>query len=173
MGGPAAPQADPDRHRPRPRRTARRHSAAAARAGSICLSCTWCPRQTESSRCFSTLRTRRTCHRWWSRENILAANSKLAISDSIAEVTGPSAGGVLVQILTAPIAIAFDAVHLSLVSAFSLALIRKPEAPPERAADRKHMLREIADGLDFCWHNIYLRPMILRMATGAFSRGSS
>lgn len=104
------------------------------------------------------------------RENILAANSKLAISDSIAEVTGPSAGGVLVQILTAPIAIAFDAGSF-LVSAFSLALIRKPEAPAEAVTDRKHMLREIADGLHFCWHNIYLRPMILRMATGAFFAG--
>ena len=82
------------------------------------------------------------------RENILAANSKLAISDSLAEVTGPSAGGVLVQILTAPIAIAFDACSF-LVSAFSLALIRKPETPPEPVAGRKHMLREIAEGLRF------------------------
>jgi MFS family permease len=104
------------------------------------------------------------------KENILAANSKLAISDALAEVTGPSAGGVLVQLLTAPIAIAFDACSF-LVSALSLALIRKPEAPLETTVDRKHMLREIADGLDFSWHNMYLRPMILRMATGAFFAG--
>jgi MFS family permease len=104
------------------------------------------------------------------RENILAANSKLAISDSIAEVTGPSAGGVLVQVLTAPIAIAFDAVSF-LVSAFSLALIRKPEAKPAPVAGRKHMLREIAEGLQFCWHNPYLRPQVLRMGTGSFFVG--
>jgi MFS family permease len=104
------------------------------------------------------------------RENILAANSKLAISDSIAEVTGPSAGGVLVQVLTAPIAIAFDACSF-LVSAFSLALIRKPETAPEPAAGRQHMLREIAEGLQFCWHNPYLRPTVLRMGTGSFFVG--
>jgi len=104
------------------------------------------------------------------RENILQANSKLAISDSIAEVTGPSAGGVLVQILTAPIAIAVDAISF-LVSAFSLALIRKPEPRPDKAAGSSHMLLEIAEGLRFCWHNPYLRPMVLRMGVGAFCIG--
>ena len=103
-------------------------------------------------------------------ENIVQANAKLALSDSMAEITGPGAAGFLVQALTAPIAIAFDAISF-LVSAFSLALIRKPELAPERAA-HSHILLEIRDGLRLVWRNQYLRPMALRSATAAFFMGS-
>ncbi len=105
------------------------------------------------------------------RENIVPANAKLAISDSIAEVVGPGGGGVLVQVLTAPVAIAFDAVSF-LVSAFSLGLIRKREARADKPAATPHIFREIAEGLRFCWQNEYLRPTVLRTAVGAFSIGS-
>jgi predicted MFS family arabinose efflux permease len=104
------------------------------------------------------------------RENIVQANAKLALSDSIAEVTGPGAAGFLVQALTAPIAILFDALSF-LVSAFSLALIRKPEPAPERVAG-SHILHEIRDGLHVVWRSPYLRPMALRSATAAFFMGS-
>jgi predicted MFS family arabinose efflux permease len=103
-------------------------------------------------------------------ENIVQANAKLALSDSMAEITGPGAAGFLVQALTAPIAIAFDAISF-LVSAFSLALIRKPELAPQRAAD-SHILLEIRDGLHLVWRNQYLRPMALRSAPAAVFMGS-
>jgi len=104
------------------------------------------------------------------RENIVQANAKLALSDSMAEVTGPGAAGVLVSALTAPIAIAFDALSF-LVSAVSLALIRKHEPAPERV-EGSHILREIQDGLHVVWRSPYLRPMALRSATAAFFMGS-
>jgi predicted MFS family arabinose efflux permease len=104
------------------------------------------------------------------RERIVQANAKLALSDSMAEISGPGLAGFLVGWLTAPIAIAFDAVSF-VVSAASLALIRKHEPAPERVAG-SHMLREIADGLRCVWHSAYLRPMALRSATAAFFMGS-
>lgn len=104
------------------------------------------------------------------RENIVQANAKLALSDSMAEVTGPGAAGFLVQALTAPVAIAFDALSF-LVSAASLALIRKPEPAPQRA-EGSHIFREIGDGLRCVWRSEYLRPMALRSATAAFFMGS-
>ena len=42
-------------------------------------------------------------------ENLLEGNSKLTLSESIAGVVGPGLTGVLIQALTAPIAILFDA----------------------------------------------------------------
>lgn len=68
------------------------------------------------------------------RENILEGNTKLALSDSVAEFAGPTLAGLLVQVLTAPIAILFDALSF-LVSAASVALIRKAEgsAPRDQA----------------------------------------
>lgn len=104
------------------------------------------------------------------RENIVQANAKLAVSDSTAEIVGPGLAGFLVQALTAPMAIAFDAASF-LVSAASLALIGKPEEMPHRA-DGSHILREIAEGLRFIGHSPYLRPMALRSATAAFFIGS-
>src|SRR5260370_7557656 len=44
------------------------------------------------------------------RENLLEGNSKLAMSTAAAEIAGPRLTGVLVQFLTAPTAILFDAI---------------------------------------------------------------
>jgi Na+/melibiose symporter-like transporter len=103
------------------------------------------------------------------RERLVAANAKLALSESIAEVSGPGIAGFLVTALTAPIAIAFDAVSF-VISAFSIALVRRPEPPPAERADT-HILSEIAEGLRTTWHNPYLRAMALRSSTAALFMG--
>lgn len=102
---------------------------------------------------------------------LLEANSRLALSESIAEVAGPPLAGVLVQTLTAPIAIAFDAVSF-LVSAASLVWIRRPEPPPAPTASaQQHILREIHEGLRFSWRDRRLRALLLASASGAFFGG--
>jgi predicted MFS family arabinose efflux permease len=98
-----------------------------------------------------------------SAENILEGNSKLALSSSIAGIIGPGLTGVLVQAITAPIAILFDA--LSFVgSALSLSWIRKPEARPQRAS-APHIGREILEGLRASWQEPVLRAILLRRAS--------
>jgi MFS family permease len=64
-------------------------------------------------------------------DQILEGNSKLAMSSSIAEIAGPGVTGALVQLITAPIAILFDAVSF-LISAALLVAIRRREPPPAR-----------------------------------------
>jgi len=88
------------------------------------------------------------------RANLLEGNSKLAMSGAAAEIAGPSLTGILVQTITAPVAILFDALSF-LVSAFSVALIRKPEAGPSRAAERSHPIA----GLRFVLAHPLLRPL--------------
>jgi MFS family permease len=80
------------------------------------------------------------------RKQLVKANSGLALSDSLAETTGPAAAGPLVQLLGAPVAIAVDAASF-LASALGVGLIRKPEAPPRPAAERRTVRAGITEGL--------------------------
>jgi MFS family permease len=104
-----------------------------------------------------------------SPENILEGNSKMALSESIAGVMGPGLSGLLIQALTAPIAIMVDAVSF-LVSAVSIGLIRKPEPSPV-SSGAPHIGREILEGLRASWHEPILRTLLLRTATAAIFLG--
>ena len=104
-----------------------------------------------------------------SREHLLEGNSKLAVSESAAGVAGPALAGVLVQWLTAPIAILFDAVSF-LASAFSIALIRRPEPEPERRPEPR-IVGEIVEGLRAAWKHPVLRALAQRTATASFFLG--
>jgi Transmembrane secretion effector len=64
-----------------------------------------------------------------SRTQLVDGNSKLTASTSVAAVAGPSLGGTLVQLLSAPIAVAADAFSF-LVSAVCHALLRVDEPAP-------------------------------------------
>src|ERR1019366_1152634 len=101
--------------------------------------------------------------------NILEGNSKMALSESIAGVIGPGLTGVLIQALTAPIAILFDAISF-LGSALSVWLIRKPEPRPEPSA-APDIGREIMEGLRASWREPILRTLLLRAAMAAIFGG--
>ena len=90
------------------------------------------------------------------RDRLVEANSALAASGSAAEFMAFGISGFLVQALTAPIAIAVDAVSF-LVSAVLLGSIRRAEAPPPPAADREPVFSEIRDGLRLVIHDPVLR----------------
>jgi MFS family permease len=101
------------------------------------------------------------------RKNILEGNSKLAVSSSLAEVTGPGLGGFLVQTLTAPVAILVDGLSF-LVSAGSLIWIRKPELSPVPTEADRPLLNEIRAGLSFVFSHPILRPLALYEAQTRF-----
>lgn len=101
------------------------------------------------------------------REHLVEGNARLAISDSAAEVVGPGLAGLLVQILTAPIAILFDAVSF-LASVTSLLLIRKPEAPPTPAINYQPILKEAEEGLLAVIHQPVLFALAATAATSSF-----
>jgi MFS family permease len=87
------------------------------------------------------------------RDELIEGNSKLQISASAAQITGPAIAGVLIDVVKAPMAIVLDA--LSFVwSAFFVWLIRKPEPPVVHPADaagekRPSILSDVKDGLRF------------------------
>ena len=93
------------------------------------------------------------------RERLVDANSALAASGSAAEFMAFGISGFLVQIFTAPIAIAIDAVTY-LVSAILLGSIRREEPPPPKPEDREPVLTEIRDGLSLVLHDPILRAFV-------------
>jgi Na+/melibiose symporter-like transporter len=90
------------------------------------------------------------------RERLVDANAALAASGSASEFVAFGVSGFLVQLLTAPIAVAIDALSF-VVSALLLGSIRHREEPPPLKADREPVLAEIRDGLRLVIHDPVLR----------------
>jgi MFS family permease len=94
------------------------------------------------------------------RDELVTANSALSASGSVAEVSAFSIGGVLVQLLTAPIAIAIDAISF-VVSAVVLGTIHRPEPRPAPPVERTSIVAEIVDGLRPIAHSPILRTIVI------------
>ena len=104
------------------------------------------------------------------REELVEGNSKLQASGSVAEVAGFGLAGLLVQLLTAPLAILVDALTF-VVSAASLLLIRRAEPPPRReghAGAEQGVWREIGQGLATLWRMPAVRAIAGATATELF-----
>jgi len=97
------------------------------------------------------------------REHLVEGNAKLQGTQSVAQVAGPTAGGLLVQALTAPYAILLDALSF-LWSAVWIGTISAREPKPERAPDR-NLVREIREGLTFVLGHRLLRAIAACTAT--------
>ncbi|HAF08794.1 MAG TPA: hypothetical protein DCK98_01765 [Chloroflexi bacterium] len=93
------------------------------------------------------------------RPQLVAANSRLQASSAVAQVAGPSLGGILVQALSAPTAMLFDAATF-LVSAAFLVRIRAHETMRPRDAGRS-IWHEITEGVRWMRdHEIVFRCVI-------------
>src|SRR5947199_5063564 len=100
------------------------------------------------------------------RESLVEGNSKLAMSDSLAEIGGPAVAGPLVQLISAPFALFFDALSF-LFSACCLGLIHTPEPPPIALEQRKSIWSDLIEGLRLVLKNPLLRS--LAGSAGIFS----
>ncbi|MFF7440986.1 MFS transporter [Streptomyces sp. NPDC008122] len=92
-------------------------------------------------------------------ERLVEANVALEASRTVTAAGGPGAGGALVAAVTAPVALAVDAVS-HLVSALLLSRIRRPDPRPVRAAGAG-LREEIAEGLRFVARDRLLRALTL------------
>ncbi len=92
------------------------------------------------------------------RPDLVRANGALAATSSAMEFAAFGIGGFLVNLLTAPIAIAVDAVSF-LASAALLGSIRRPEPPPPPASEREPVMHEIREGLRLVVQDPVLRGL--------------
>ncbi|HLI66140.1 MAG TPA: MFS transporter [Caulobacteraceae bacterium] len=94
------------------------------------------------------------------RGDLTDANAKLSVTESVAEMGGPALAGVLVQVLTAPIAMAVNAATY-LVSALFLAGIRHREAAPPPTEQKTSLRADLAIGLVVALRQPLVRPLFL------------
>jgi MFS family permease len=102
------------------------------------------------------------------RPQLADANSKLETSNSGAQLAGPGIAGLLVGAITAPYAIAVDAVSF-VGSALLLGVIRRIEVLPEELASARRRMRvEIAEGLRYLVRHPLMRPLMVWVAVNNF-----
>ena len=85
------------------------------------------------------------------RKRLVEANAKIALGETSSALVGPGFAGALVQLLTAPFAIAFDAITF-FASAWMLRRLNLPNDAPTATA-RRSMWAEIHEGLLLVWRN--------------------
>jgi MFS family permease len=96
------------------------------------------------------------------REDYVDANSLLNGSRAFSYVAGPSVGGVLVQLLSAPTALLADGASFA-ASALFLTRIRAQEPPLEPATGG--MWAQVKEGMRFILGHSILRPTLASVAT--------
>jgi MFS family permease len=102
------------------------------------------------------------------RRALVEGNSKLEISRSAAQLGGPGLAGLLIDLISAPVAILFDAISF-IGSALFIFRIRKEERAPERDAEAKPRMRtEVAEGLRYVFRHPFLKNIAACTATFNF-----
>lgn len=97
-----------------------------------------------------------------SRERLVEGNTRLAMSSSVATIAGPGLAGLLVQLVTAPLALLVDACSFA-ISVVALLTIGAREPAPRPAATaggrRAGIWQEIGEGLRVVLGNRILRAI--------------
>jgi MFS family permease len=91
-------------------------------------------------------------------EQYVEANQKLGVTQSTTDVAGPGVAGALIGWLGPPTALIVDALSY-LASLAGLLLIRTPEPAPPPVAGRRHLGRELAEGVRWVFGSPVLRPL--------------
>jgi MFS family permease len=94
------------------------------------------------------------------RDNLVEANSKMQVTSSVAQIGGPGLAGLLIQLLSAPLALSVNA-GTYLLSLGTLAGIRRPEPAPA-PRERRRFWHEIGEGLRFVFADGRLRACALQ-----------
>ncbi len=94
------------------------------------------------------------------RDRLIEGNARLEFSRSAAQLAGPGLGGILVQALSAPGAMAADAFSY-IASVVSLLMIRAPEpAPAPVAEDAARLRTQVAEGIRYIRHQRLIWPIL-------------
>ncbi len=102
------------------------------------------------------------------RANLVEANSRIALSDSSAQLIGPGLAGIFIHWLTAPFAILLDAIAF-FTSAWMLKGIR-PHASdaPRKLKKEATIWQDAKEGLHLIWNNPVLRSLAWGLAIWQF-----
>lgn len=102
------------------------------------------------------------------RDQLAQGNSLLEGSSSAAQIAGPSLGGAITTLLSAPIAVAASTFFF-LVSVLSIWRVREAKPPPREATAASGMFRQIREGFGLIAARPSLRAIVLSSAAFQFS----
>lgn len=100
------------------------------------------------------------------RDQLVEGNTKLQVSYSAAETVGPGLGGLLIQLVSAPLAMLADAVSF-VMSALLLRGIARREPVPIRQERPEPMVGAITAGMRALLGQPLVRPIILALTTAS------
>lgn len=97
-----------------------------------------------------------------SRAQLVDANGKLELARSGAQIVGPGAAGVLIELVTAPLALVADVISF-LGSAVLLSGVRHREPGPQRTTGRPRLtlVREVIEGTSYVFREPRVRAVAL------------
>jgi hypothetical protein len=104
------------------------------------------------------------------REALIEGNSKLETTESIAEIGGPGLAGILIQLLTAPVAMAIDAISY-VASALLLLRIRARERIEQVRATSASVLEDVRIGFRAGFGHPIVGRTLWAIAIGEFCNG--
>jgi MFS family permease len=102
------------------------------------------------------------------REHLVEGNSKLQLTASMAQVAGPGASGALVGALTAPYAVAADAISYVISTGFLIRMRHDEPAPDRETEAPPHVWSEAKEGLAWVLGNRWLRAIATCTGTSNF-----
>jgi len=100
--------------------------------------------------------------------DIVVGNSLMEVSNSAAQVAGPSIAGALIGTIGSVSALLIDSASYG-VSVISLMLIRTAERPPARP--RRPLVADVREGLSLVWGHRLVRQMAMTTALANIGRG--
>ena len=102
------------------------------------------------------------------RENLVEANSRIALSDSSAQLIGPGLAGIFIHWLTAPFAILLDAIAF-FTSAWMLKGIKDQASDAPKIPNKGATVwQDAKEGLRLIWNNPVLRSLAWGLAIWQF-----
>jgi MFS family permease len=104
------------------------------------------------------------------REDLFEGNRRLGMSAAVAEIAGPTLTGILIRLITAPMAILVDSISF-LFSAVSVWAIRTPEPAPV-PTQHESLWHEASEGARAIAHHPVLRALALRSISAFLSFGT-
>ena len=102
------------------------------------------------------------------RDQIIEANSKLEVSRTTAQITGPGVAGGLIGLITAPYAVLVDAISFLGSGAFLTAIRKHEERPAMPEGTKPRMRTELWEGLQYVVRHPLLRPQAMCTGTSNF-----
>jgi len=95
------------------------------------------------------------------REQLVEANSRFEATRVIAQVAGPSAGGGLVSLVTAPVALLADAASFVASAHLITSVSKRHETTQTTSGDSHSTRHDLREGARYVLSHRYLRPLLL------------